>query len=308
MKTGGGQALRPFNLKDYIESRRDQVNQALYRYLPENEDPTEIVAAMNHSLHAGGKRLRPLLCIAACEAVGGNGPAVWPACCALEMVHTYSLIHDDLPAMDDDELRRGRPTCHIAFSEATAILAGDALVTRAFQLLADHALEQEDIRKQIGWLRAIQYLARAAGHEGMIGGQMQDIHFEGGRISVSQLERLHQLKTGALISAAIAIGAEIGNAGTEQKKALQCYAQNIGLAFQVQDDILNVVGDPEILGKNVGTDLRRGKNTYPALLGLDQAKSKAANLTGQALRALDIFDTKAEPLRAIADYIIARRR
>ncbi len=299
--------LTPFNFQVYLESWRDQVNEALIRCFPEKGSAREIVAAMNHSLHAGGKRLRPVLCIAACEAVGGRGQDALPACCALEMVHTYSLIHDDLPAMDDDQLRRGNPTCHIAFSEATAILAGDALVTKAFQLLADHAISRPS-RDQIVWLQAIKLLAQAAGHEGMIEGQMQDIHSEGHLLDMDQLEQLHRLKTGALIRASVAIGALIGRATPDEMKALSRYADNIGLAFQVQDDILNIEGDPDKLGKQVGTDQHRGKNTYPSLIGLGAARAKAARLTVQALRALDIFDTKTESLRAIAEYIIARRR
>ncbi len=296
-----------FNLKDYIESRRAQINRALTHYLPPHAGQAEILAAMNHSLHAGGKRLRPILCIAACEIVGGNGEEVLPACCAIEMVHTYSLIHDDLPAMDDDQLRRGQPTCHVAFGEATAILAGDALVTRAFQLLAGHALTRPG-HDQPKWLRVMQLIGKAAGYEGMIEGQMQDIRSEGRRLSLEQLERLHRLKTGAMITASVVSGAEIGNANPEQKAALTDYADSIGLAFQVQDDILNIEGDPAKLGKNIGTDQQRHKNTYPALLGLTPAKSRAAMLKAQALRALDIFDTKTEPLREIATYIIERKR
>ena len=299
--------LKPFNLKTYIENWRQEVNRSLGRWFPKDDPRNEILAAMNHSLHAGGKRLRPILCIAACEAVGGHGPDALPACCALEMVHTYSLIHDDLPAMDDDQLRRGRPTCHIAFSEATAILAGDALVTKAFEVLARHALGLNS-SAQPRWLRIIGLLASAAGHEGMIEGQMQDILSEGQQLDVGQLEQLHRLKTGALIQAAVLMGAIIGKATVEEEKALTRYADRVGLAFQVQDDILNIEGDPEKLGKNVGTDQYRGKNTYPALLGLPAAKTRAEALIAEALRALDIFDTKTEPLRSIAEYIIARRR
>ena len=299
--------LKSFNLRAYIESRRDQVNQALRRSLEAADTQTDILAAMNHSLHAGGKRLRPILCIAACEAVGGRGEDVLPACCAIEMIHTYSLIHDDLPAMDDDRFRRGKPTCHIAFNEATAILAGDALLTKAFQILADHALTRPR-PEQPKWLRVMQLVGKAAGYEGMIEGQMQDIHSEGHQLSLAQLERLHRLKTGAMITAAVVGGAEIGNASPEQKSALKDYAENIGLAFQVQDDILNIEGDPEKLGKDIGTDQLRHKNTYPALLGLGTAKSRAATLKAQALHALDIFDNKTEPLRSIAAYIIERRR
>lgn len=298
---------KSFNLRDYVESRRDQVNQALSRSLMAPGAQTDILAAMNHSLHAGGKRLRPILCIAACEVVGGSAEDVLPTCCAIEMIHTYSLIHDDLPAMDDDRLRRGKPTCHIAFNEATAILAGDALLTKAFQILADHALTRPR-PEQPKWLRVMQLVGKAAGYEGMIEGQMRDIHSEGRQLSLTQLERLHRLKTGAMITAAVVGGAEIGNASQAQKTALKTYAENIGLAFQVQDDILNIEGDPHKLGKDIGTDERRHKNTYPALLGLGTAKARAATLKAQALHALDIFDNKAEPLRSIAAYIIERTR
>ena len=299
--------LKPFNLRDYVESRRDQVNQALTRSLTDNGAQTDILKAMNHSLHAGGKRLRPILCMAACEVVGGRGEDAIPVCCAIEMIHTYSLIHDDLPAMDDDRLRRGQPTCHVAFGEATAILAGDALVTKAFQLLAEHALTRPG-PDQPKWLRVMQLIGNAAGYEGMIEGQMQDINAERRRLSLVQLERLHRLKTGAMIAAAVLSGAEIGNATQEQKAALKDYAENIGLAFQVQDDILNIEGDPLKLGKAVGTDQQRHKNTYPALMGLASAKSWAQALKAQALHALDIFDTKTEPLRSIAAYIVERKR
>ena len=299
--------LNPFHLKSYVENWRLEINRALHRHLPGESRRNGIVAAMNHSLHAGGKRLRPILCIAACEAVGGKGADVLPACCALEMVHTYSLIHDDLPAMDDDQLRRGRPTCHIVFGEATAILAGDALLTKAFEVLADHAASQAP-EQQIRWMRIVHLLAKAAGCSGMIEGQMQDIHSEGRRLEMAQLEQLHRLKTGALIKAAVSIGAEIGMATPQEMQALNRYAEKIGLAFQVQDDILNVEGDPSKLGKNVGTDRDRGKNTYPALIGLEAARIRAAGLVAEALRALDIFDTKTEPLRAVAEYIIARKR
>ncbi len=299
--------MNSFHLKSYVENWRREINQALRRYLPGEDRRNGVVAAMNHSLHAGGKRLRPILCIAACEAVGGKGADTLPACCALEMVHTYSLIHDDLPAMDDDQLRRGRPTCHIVFGEATAILAGDALLTKAFEVLADHAALQAP-EQQIRWMRIVQHLARAAGCKGMIEGQMQDIHSEGRRLGMEQLEQLHRLKTGALIKAAVSIGAEIGRATPQETQALNLYAEKIGLAFQVQDDILNVEGDPEKLGKNVGTDRYRGKNTYPDLIGLEAAKTRAVSLIAEALRALDIFDTKTAPLRAVADHIIDRNR
>jgi geranylgeranyl diphosphate synthase type II len=273
----------------------------------ENNQDTGLVAAMTYSVKAGGKRLRPILCMAATHAVGGSEDDALLTGCALEMIHTYSLIHDDLPAMDDDDLRRGKPTCHKTFGEATAILAGDALLTRAFQLLAEHALAQPAAQQGL-WIAVIALIAQAAGFEGMIEGQMRDIDAEGRALTAQQLERLHQLKTGALISASIEAGARIGEADQQSMARLREYGACVGLAFQVTDDILNEVGDPRVMGKAVGTDQRRMKSTYPALMGMTEAKQKAAALVNQALRSLDIFDKKSDPLRAIAQYVLQRQR
>lgn len=269
--------------------------------------PSKVLQAMAYSLMAGGKRLRPILCMAAAESVGGSRQTVLPMACALELIHTYSLIHDDLPAMDNDQTRRGQPTCHVQFDEATAILAGDALLTLAFEALADAALDSP-VDSQYRWLHVIALIASAAGHQGMIEGQMQDMLFEGTRISTSELECLHRLKTGKMIEASIGSGALVSGASEAQQTALDRYGQHIGLAFQVTDDILNVTGNPERLGKATGTDQKRGKNTYPALLGLGAAQRYAEELVDQALKALAPFDTKADPLRAIARYIIERKR
>ncbi len=297
-----------FDLKAYLADRRACVDKALKAYLrTEPMKDIGIVAAMAYSVQAGGKRLRPILCLAAAHAVGGREEDALPAACALEMIHTYSLIHDDLPAMDDDDLRRGKPTCHKAFGEATAVLAGDALLTRAFHLLAEHALGL-DPGQHGRWLAIIALTARAAGHEGMIEGQMRDIAAEGRQLAGRELEQLHRLKTGALLSAAIQAGAVIGGANGERLSRLEHYGQCIGLAFQVADDILNVEGDPLLMGKAVGTDHVRRKNTYPALLGLEGAKHKAAELVTRSLRSLDDFDKKADPLRAVARYVIERQR
>jgi geranylgeranyl diphosphate synthase type II len=220
------------------------------------------------------------------------------------MVHTYSLIHDDLPAMDDDVLRRGKPTAHVRFDEATAILSGDALLTMAFEIIsAPNAGRQSDPARQ---LEVIHILAKAAGYQGMIQGQMLDMGAEGHRLDLNDLKELHKLKTGALIEASVRIGALYGRANAHEKKSLHQYAQMIGLAFQVADDILNVSGDPDRLGKAVGTDSARAKNTFPALLGLEKAKAYAGELVQNALKALAKFDTQADPLRAIASYIIER--
>jgi geranylgeranyl diphosphate synthase type II len=262
---------------------------------------------MRYALLAGGKRLRPLLCLAAAETVGGRAQDVMPAACALEMIHTYSLIHDDLPAMDDDELRRGQPTCHVAFDEATAILAGDALLTLAFQILSTAAMDPPPPVE--AWLNVIHAVSTAAGQYGMVLGQSLDIAAEGGRrMTLDQLQRMHALKTGALIETSLECGAVLGAADREQIARLKRYGSKIGLAFQVVDDILNVEGDPAIMGKAAGTDLARHKSTYPALLGLDASKSLAHRLVGEALHALDAFDGRADVLRALATYVLERQR
>jgi geranylgeranyl diphosphate synthase type II len=255
---------------------------------------------------AGGKRIRPVLCLAATEAVGGNPTDALTAACAMEMIHTYSLIHDDLPAMDNDELRRGKPTCHVAFDEATAILAGDALLTMAFEILAAVPFENTD--QAAKWLQIIRIIAVAAGSRGMIQGQMLDIAAEGRKLNVSELESMHTLKTGALIVASLQCGALLAEADKDQLRFLKTYAGYIGLAFQVADDILNVEGNPEVMGKAVGTDRLNKKNTYPSLLGLDASKQFAQKLIRQALQTLETFDNKADPLRAMATYIIERKR
>ena len=282
------------------------MNEALESMLQNSQQDETIDKAMQYSLMAGGKRIRPVLCLAATEAVGGNPNDALTAACAMELIHTYSLIHDDLPAMDNDELRRGKPTCHVAFDEATAILAGDALLTMAFEILASVPFEKTD--QAAKWLQIIRIIAVAAGSRGMIQGQMLDIAAEGRRLNVSELESMHTLKTGALIVASLQCGALLADADKDQLRFLKTYAGYIGLAFQVADDILNVEGNPEVMGKAVGTDRLNKKNTYPSLLGLDASKQFAQKLIHQALQALEIFDNKADPLRALAIYIIERKR
>jgi geranylgeranyl diphosphate synthase type II len=221
------------------------------------------------------------------------------------MIHTYSLIHDDLPAMDDDELRRGLPTCHVAFDEATAILAGDALLTLAFQTLSSARNSRPSHAPK--WLEVIHLISTAAGFHGMIQGQMLDISLEGQRLSRIELESMHQLKTGALIEASLCAGAVIGGGNHDQIEALDQYAKNIGLAFQVADDILNVEGDTELMGKAVGTDQLRDKSTYPSVLGLEESQKFAKDLISKALHAIKLFDNRFDPLRAIAIYVIERK-
>ena len=296
-----------FDLKSYLDNLRSLVECALQDYLGGASPPTQICRAMTYSVMAGGKRLRPALCIAAAETVGGNREVVLPVACALELIHTYSLIHDDLPAMDDDDRRRGKPTCHVRFDEATAILAGDALLTLAFEILSTAGSDRHP-DDQHRWLQAAARIASAAGSKGMIEGQMRDMAFEGTSISKAELETLHRLKTGKMIEVSVDSGALVSGSSESQRKALQVYAQNIGLAFQVADDILNVKGDAQRLGKATGTDQMRGKNTYPSLLGLEAAGTFAGQLVNNALKALDAFDKKADPLRSIARYVIERNR
>jgi geranylgeranyl diphosphate synthase, type II len=294
-----------FDIKDYLKEKRAYIDDALSDLLDLKTDDLRIVDAMTYSLMANGKRLRPILCIAAAEAVGGQTADALPAACALEMIHTYSLIHDDLPAMDDDNLRRGKPTCHIAFDEATAVLAGDALLTFAFQTISQNLESKSDPKKE---MRSIAIIAKAAGHEGMISGQMLDMVSEGQKIDLTALKKMHRLKTGALIEASLASGAVMGGGTDDDITRLSSYGQHIGLAFQVVDDILNVEGDPSALGKAVGSDAARQKCTYPSLMGLDASKAYAQDLIKRALHVLAAFDKKADPLRAIARYVIERRR
>jgi geranylgeranyl diphosphate synthase type II len=261
---------------------------------------------MRYSISAGGKRLRPVLCLAAAEAVGANPADLMHVACAIELIHTYSLIHDDLPAMDDDAVRRGKPTLHIQFGEATAILAGDALLTLAFQILSDGQYLASDKKQKA--LRIIHKVAIAAGCSGMIDGQMRDIISEGNKLNLHDIKALHKKKTGALIEVSVFSGALLGGAGEQEMQALNEYARHIGLAFQVADDILNVIGDPVKMGKAVGSDAERDKNTFPSVMGLSESRNYARLLIDKSLHAIESFDKKAEPLRAIARYIIERNR
>lgn len=293
------------DLKQYLSERRQRVDAALAGYLPaEDTMPESLHQSMRYSVFAGGKRIRPILMIAACEAVGGRAESAMPAACALEMIHTYSLIHDDLPAMDDDDLRRGRPTNHKVFGEAIAILAGDALLTEAFILLSDPETNRE-VPPAVS-RRVIHTVARCAGSLGMVGGQVVDMESEGKTVTFPTLEYIHTHKTGALILAAIQSGALLGGADEAGLAALTRYGEAAGLAFQVADDILDVVGTQEAIGKDVGSDEARGKATYPALLGLDQARGRARELRDLAVAALEPLGERAEPLRQIAHFIVDR--
>ncbi|MBU0768813.1 MAG: polyprenyl synthetase family protein, partial [Proteobacteria bacterium] len=241
--------MNSFDLKSYLSSNREQINEALDSIFANTS--SKIVKAMKYSLMAGGKRIRPVLCVAAAETVGGQSQDVIRAACALEMIHTYSLIHDDLPAMDNDEIRRGQPTCHVAFDKATAILAGDALLTLAFEVLSSIEFIQEN--HVLNWMNVIHTLSTAVGYKGMIEGQMQDMAGEGHLLCLEDLENMHALKTGALIEASVTVGAILGKGSLDQIQQLKTYAKNIGLAFQVTDDLLDVEGDPNVMGKDVGS-------------------------------------------------------
>jgi geranylgeranyl diphosphate synthase type II len=296
-----------FDLKAYLKEKQQTVNAALDELWDDQEPcPTLLVQAMRYCLEAGGKRLRPILCIAGSEAVGGSEADVMPAACALELIHTYSLIHDDLPAMDDDDLRRGKPTCHKAFDEATAILTGDALLTAAFEVLA--AAGRKRHGDALKWLDVVYLIARASGYPGMVQGQMLDLASEGKEITWEELERLQRLKTGAIIEASVRSGGILGRGSAQQIASLGAYGRHIGLAFQVADDILNIEGTPEMLGKPVGSDESHQKATGPSVLGLEQAKARAGELINIAVEEMKPLGERGEPLVAIARYVIERKR
>ena len=296
----------PAGLKAFLQTAGHQVEQTLRHALSDHTTADSLFAAMHYAALGPGKRLRPALVYAAARALGGENAIEQShaAAAALECVHAYSLVHDDLPAMDDDDLRRGRPTCHIQFDEATAILAGDALQCQAFELLAGSALPAE-LK-----VRVIGELARASGARGMVAGQAIDLAAVDHTLALEQLEQMHRLKTGALIVASARIGAMIGGADESQLAAVTRYAEAVGLAFQVQDDILDVTADTQTLGKTQGADAARNKPTYVSLLGLDGAQAKAAELHEEACRALgELAAGKAsntQVLQQLADYIVKR--
>jgi geranylgeranyl diphosphate synthase type II len=255
---------------------------------------------------SGGKRVRPILLLAGAQAVNGNQKELLPVACAIECIHTYSLIHDDLPAMDNDDLRRGRPTCHKVYNEAIAMLAGDGLLTYAFELMCNPELTQNISSSLLN--KAIFLLSRAAGVHGMVGGQTVDILMEGCEINTETLSFIHSRKTGALIGVSVEIGALLGKGNQKEIIHLKKYGEYLGLAFQIKDDLLDVEGDQNVLGKPVGSDDRNLKATYPALLGLKETKKKAQELLKKSLSELESFDEGAEPLRSIARYVIERDR
>lgn len=292
-------------ISDYQHFCQQHVDGALEKLLcAPSAELERLYAAMRYSVVNGGKRVRPLLVFASCQALGGEVEQAYGAACAVELIHAYSLVHDDLPAMDDDNLRRGQPTTHKAFDEACAILAGDALQSLAFYALGDDTLSPISCEQRLEMLKV---LATAAGAAGMVGGQAIDLSSVGQNISQATLELMHRHKTGALIEASVRLGAIASNHATPQAlDALEQYAQAIGLAFQVQDDILDVTSDTQTLGKQQGSDIELDKPTYPALLGLEEAQLYAYQLRDQAQQALIDFDKRADHLRQLANYIVSR--
>jgi geranylgeranyl diphosphate synthase type II len=297
-----------FDFAAYLETTRVRVEKALDGSLGP-ERPDSLREAMRYSLLAGGKRLRPILCLAACELAGGEANLAMPTAVALEMIHTMSLIHDDLPAMDNDDLRRGRPTNHKVYGEANAILAGDALLTRAFEMVA---LRSPGVPAE-RLLAVVGELSLASGAPGLVGGQVVDLESEGREVDLDTLEYIHLHKTGALLRACVLSGALIAGASEPLLAALTTYARGIGLAFQIIDDILDVTASSEVLGKTAGKDLAADKTTYPKLLGLEESRRRADDLVAQAKEALGPWSAgagadRAAPLLALADYITSRDR
>ncbi|MEX1116774.1 MAG: polyprenyl synthetase family protein [Akkermansiaceae bacterium] len=291
------------DLKTYLTTRSAEVDAALDGFLPKaKERPATIHAAMRYSVFAGGKRLRPVLCLAAAEACGGKISNALAPACAVELMHTYSLVHDDLPAMDDDDLRRGRPTCHKVYGEGMAVLCGDALLTESFIVLA-----QTPVTKRHGTRDYIAELAETGGSRKLIGGQVMDLEGEGKKLTKRDLVRIHEAKTAALLTTSLRLGAMTANATPVKLDALTRFGRALGLAFQVIDDILDVTQSTEVLGKTAGKDEAVDKSTYPAILGLDASRREAAKLTREAMAALESFSTKGSRLRELADHLLSRK-
>ncbi len=292
-----------FDFSTYLALAKDRVELALDASLGP-EQPEKLREAMRYSLLAGGKRLRPILCLAACELTGGDSEKAIPTAVAIEMIHTMSLIHDDLPAMDNDDLRRGSPTNHKVYGDAIAILAGDALLTRAFEMVS---LRTKGVSAE-RLLRVVGELSLVSGAPGLVGGQVVDLECEGKDVDLNTLEYIHIHKTGALLKASVICGAIIGGANDELLEALRIYAKSIGLAFQIIDDILDVTSSSEVLGKTAGKDLIADKTTYPKLLGLEKSRDRANELVQRAKKVLNPWKENASPLLSLADFIISRDR
>ncbi len=293
------------NLESYLAERRALVDAALEQALrPSEGTPPRLLEAMRYAVLSGGKRVRPILALAACEAAPAAPELALPFGCAVELVHAYSLVHDDLPAMDDDELRRGRPTVHVVYGEALAILAGDALLTEAFRVAADGARQAGiDPARALG---VIATVAAAAGAAGMVGGQVADLEAEGVVADRATVESIHRRKTAALIAAAVDAGAVAGGADGDRRAALAEYGRALGLAFQIADDILDATAPTAVTGKRVGGDAEHGKATFPGVLGLDGARAAARDLLARCRAAADLLGPTGEPLRAIASFVVGR--
>ncbi|MEW5745595.1 MAG: polyprenyl synthetase family protein [Nitrospirota bacterium] len=294
------------DLKAYLKERKALVDSFLDAYFASPLAPRALQDSIVYSLSAGGKRVRPILCLAAYEACGGAASSIVSCASALEMIHTYSLIHDDLPAMDNDDLRRGKPTNHKVFGEGMAILAGDGLLTEAFYLLSGSRMPSSQLPPAV-LLAVIGEVAQAAGIQGMVGGQAQDLLSENAEPDAETLAYIHMHKTAALLAASVRIGGMMASASEPQLSGLTAYGKSIGLAFQVVDDILDIEGATEVLGKPQGSDEKKKKMTYPRLYGIEASREKARGLVNDALRSLEVFDAKADPLREIARYLLVRK-
>lgn len=287
-----------------LNSKIEKVNNALREFIPQNDNYQKIIyEAMSYSLNAGGKRLRPVIMMSTCEMCGADENVCMPFAAAMEMIHTYSLIHDDLPAMDNDDLRRGMPTSHIKFGESTAILAGDALLNRAFEIVSGAKYDGVSAGAVV---RAINVLSSSSGCEGMIGGQIVDIDSEGKDISLEKLEYIHARKTGAIIRASAVIGAVLAGASDDKVDAVDKFAKNLGIAFQIRDDILDVIGDEKKLGKPIGSDSENDKNTYVKIVGMEESEILVKKYSDSAKEALSVFGDNAEFLIKLTDYLIDR--
>ena len=293
------------DIKAYLTKKKELVDKALEKLVPPAKlFPTSVHEAMRYSLFAGGKRVRPILAIAAAEALGARTADLLPVAGSLELIHTYSLIHDDLPAMDNDDLRRGRPTCHKVYGEAVAILAGDGLLNMAFEALSDPRRLKAVPAKRL--VSIIKEISTASGVFGMVGGQVVDMESEGKDVDFPTLEYIHTHKTGALIRASVRTGALYAKAGKRQFIALSRYGELVGLAFQIADDILDITGTQETIGKDVGSDSKKGKKTFPSFYGLEESRTRAREVADKAVQSLREFDRKADPLRELAKYIVNR--
>lgn len=290
------------DIKEIITEKADIINKVLRGYTEHENNPQSLIyEAMNYSLFAGGKRIRPVIMLLVCDMLSGDENEVMPFACAMEMIHTYSLIHDDLPAMDNDDYRRGKLTNHKKYGEAIAILAGDALLNKAFETVTS-AVYKDSSRA----IKAMSVLSKSSGTEGMIGGQTVDIESEGKKISPDELLYLHSLKTGAIIRSSGVIGAIMAGAGDDEIKAVDEYCKNFGIAFQIQDDLLDILGNEEILGKATGSDSANEKTTFVTLYGIEESKKAVDSYTEKACSALDVFGNKAQQLKALA-YLLVNR-